>query len=48
VPAIAAVLGQGVEHAVEHPGADSGLMAPMAGLVTGDSAGADPARARRS
>jgi hypothetical protein len=35
VAAIAAVLRQGVEHAVEHPGADPRLIATMAGLVGG-------------
>jgi hypothetical protein len=46
--ALAAVLGQGVEHPVEHPGADPGLIAAVAGLVGGDSAAVDPARGRRS
>jgi hypothetical protein len=35
VAAIATVLRQGVEHLVEHPSADPGLIAAMAGLVRG-------------
>jgi hypothetical protein len=35
VAALAAVLRQGVEHSVEHPGSDPRLIAPVAGLVRG-------------
>ncbi len=31
--AVAAILGHGIEHSVEHPGPDPGLVAAMAGLV---------------
>jgi hypothetical protein len=33
VAAVATILGHGIEHAVEDPGPDPGLIAPVAGLV---------------